>query len=65
MMNRNRVLRRAALASERGACALRFLGKTGEAKISTAPSRAILAHPGKEFLPMTAALRRTPPIAGA
>jgi hypothetical protein len=65
MMNRNRGSRRAALASERGACAVRFRGKTGEAKISTAPSRAILAHPGKKFLLMTAALRPTQPIAGA
>jgi len=65
MMNRNRVFRRAALAIERAACALRFRGKTSEAEISTVSPRAILAHPGKEFLPMTAALRRTQPAAGA
>jgi len=64
-MNGNRVPRRAAAAIERATRALRFRGKTGGAEISTAPSRAILAHPGKEFLPMTAALRRTQPIAGA
>jgi len=65
MMNRNRVPRRVALASEHAARALRFRGKTGEAKISTAPSRAILAYPGEEFLQMTAALRPTLPTAGA
>ena len=37
----------------------------GEAEISTVPSRAILAHPGKEFLPMTAAFQCMQPIAGA
>jgi hypothetical protein len=65
MMNRNRVFRRTALAIERAACTLRFRGKTGEAEISTASSRAILAHPGKEFLPMMAALPPTQPTAGA
>ena len=65
MMNRNRVLRRAAAAIERATRALRFRGKSGEAEISTASPRVILAHPGKEFLPMMTALRRTQPIAGA
>jgi hypothetical protein len=65
MMNRNWVFRRAALAIERAACALRFRGKTGEAEISTVPPRAFLAHPGKEFLPMMAALPPTQPTAGA
>ena len=65
MTNRNRGARRAALAIERATRALRFRGKTDEAALSTASSRAILAHPGKEFLSMTAALRRTQPIAGA
>jgi len=55
MMNRNRVFRRAALAIECATRALRFRGKTDEAAISTASSRAILAHPGKEFLSMTGA----------
>ncbi|TKS62159.1 MAG: hypothetical protein EWM73_02744 [Nitrospira sp.] len=65
MTNRNRGARRAALAIERATRALRFRGRTDEAAISTASSRAILAHPGKEFFRGRSLLRCAAPIARA
>ncbi len=44
---------RAARWIEHAAGATRFQDKTVEGEISTAPSRAILAHPGKSFSPET------------
>ena len=38
---------------ERAASAARFQGKTDKGEISTAPSHAILAHPGKPISPDT------------
>ena len=65
MMNPNRVSFRTTCLIERAAHAVRIRGKTGEGEISTAPARALLAHPGEAFSLTKDGLRCAQPRAGA
>jgi hypothetical protein len=64
-MNVYRVFHPVVSSIERTPGAARCRGKTGEAEISTAPARAILAHPGEEFFRGRGHLRCAAPIARA
>ena len=61
----NQVLGGTARAIAPTACAARCRRKAGEGEISPVPSRAILAHPGKQFLPTRTASRPMQALAGA